>query len=513
MTDTLHVRRHAARYRIPRGADDAGVRAAFDTALASMLAEPLAARPLCEREGMWLIRRLEVHACVGTDWTARRVAAAVAARIAGELASVLERGADGDTVLWFPDRAALVAQFLVDCAHARPTGRWEYAAFEIDGDGSTAARHAITRAPDVGLAALVQLSPSDLGAVLATLSAADADAVLRALDQPCSARGDPVPLVLAAVRRLVHTSVLRGDPRLGALAILADVTRYRVPPRGTASRACDAAELAVAIARAPNDTVERIARAVELGDWRAVVDELGARAMEALTGLVAWPHLARADLVHALTDARAGRPADPPPADEVTTQLGGMFLLLPLLDEYPWSLLTSTWPALEHVEPSALAQYLAVVGGLGPAGHAAAARDAVLRIATGVPYNLDVGAISAWSGGITPEDAESDDTLREFVLGVPFSLPDAFRRCVAQMSRDLLRALARRLPGFADASPSYLWENVLACSATVTIEPDRFVVRMTNPPLGVLLSLTGLNRRRFRLDATGDTEWLLTQAS
>ena len=83
---------------------------------------------------------------------------------------------------------------------------------------------------------------------------------------------------------------------------------------------------------------------------------------------------------------------------------------------------------------------------------------------------------------------------------------------VAEASHTLLRALARRLPGFADASAGYLWENVLACSASVQIEPARFVVRLSNPPLGVLLSLTGLNRTRFRLDATGDAEWCLTQA-
>ena len=200
----------------------------------------------------------------------------------------------------------------------------------------------------------------------------------------------------------------------------------------------EAAELAITIACASNDTFEQIATAVELGDWGALVRVSGARAMEALAGIVAWPPLARTDLVRLVTDARSGRTADALTTDTATTPLGGMFLLLPLLEEFPWAAAVATWPDLEGTASEALAQYLAVAGALGPARHAAAARDAVLRRALGIPEGVDAAAISSWARSVPPGAvdafsavwriaAPSDDDTLEFVLGVPFALPASFR--------------------------------------------------------------------------------------
>jgi hypothetical protein len=63
----------------------------------------------------------------------------------------------------------------------------------------------------------------------------------------------------------------------------------------------------------------------------------------------------------------------------------------------------------------------------------------------------------------------------------------------------LLRAFARRLPGVARAHLPYLWSNFLNCSASMEDQPDRRIVRVSRPPLGLLLSIAGVDRDRYRL--------------
>jgi len=63
----------------------------------------------------------------------------------------------------------------------------------------------------------------------------------------------------------------------------------------------------------------------------------------------------------------------------------------------------------------------------------------------------------------------------------------------------------------ATASAAHLRRNVLDLDADVRPETDRIVVALGRPPLNLLLSLTGMNRRSFLLPATGARPWLLTQ--
>jgi hypothetical protein len=65
----------------------------------------------------------------------------------------------------------------------------------------------------------------------------------------------------------------------------------------------------------------------------------------------------------------------------------------------------------------------------------------------------------------------------------------------------------------ADASPPYFWTNVLDFPARVQLDDDRAIAELGNPPLHVLLSMTGLNRGSFRLAGCGDRVWTLTTRS
>ena len=131
-------------------------------------------------------------------------------------------------------------------------------------------------------------------------------------------------------------------------------------------------------------------RAVGAGDWSSV----GAAEIARLAPFVAWPAAPRAAAVELFTrvDGGAPEPAGQQP-EQYATHLGGMFLLLPLLDEFAWRAATAGWPPLPQpdgpVDAVRLAQYLAVIGLLGADRNASAPLDVVLRLALGIPTRVD----------------------------------------------------------------------------------------------------------------------------
>jgi hypothetical protein len=83
------------------------------------------------------------------------------------------------------------------------------------------------------------------------------------------------------------------------------------------------------------------------------------------------------------------------------------------------------------------------------------------------------------------------------------------RRQVNLCARVLLSALGHRLPGMATASAGYLVRNVLDIGARITFGDGEVLVELDHPPLGVLLSITGLDRDGF---TGGDgRRWTLSQ--
>jgi hypothetical protein len=45
-----------------------------------------------------------------------------------------------------------------------------------------------------------------------------------------------------------------------------------------------------------------------------------------------------------------------------------------------------------------------------------------------------------------------------------------------------------------------LRSNALSVTASIECEPERIVVRLSRPPLYVLLAMTGVTRRRYEID-------------
>lgn len=70
-------------------------------------------------------------------------------------------------------------------------------------------------------------------------------------------------------------------------------------------------------------------------------------------------------------------------------------------------------------------------------------------------------------------------------------------------AQNVLHGFARSLPGFAESSPMFLYDNFLAFSATVEETRERRACRIGRPPLATILSLTGAQRGRLTLPWLG----------
>jgi hypothetical protein len=604
--DTLVVRRHLLRSRVVGGRPSPSVGSLVDRAMVNCLAA--VTLPARDGHGVWLIRRLNVSVRVGAEWPPSRIARALAAGTARALAQAIEGGPDGENVIVFRDRPAFLARFMVDSVIGRAAGRWEYREFAPDDAAPSAVLlTAIEREPENAIVAFGRLSEHDLRTVLGGLAPADADAVLAALaTATTSGPEEPAQLVVAALVRLLHRSALPEEPSAAALTLYLDVARHRgsAPPAGSEARARQAVRLRAIVRGTSPSTRLELAGAIEDGRWASGA----AHVAMALPELASWPNEARRSAFRVLVATHSGAPEQAPGlrSAPLATSLGGMFLLLPLLEELPWGAMTEGWPELDGVAPTRIARLLSVAGALGAHRNPSAALDPVLRMALGVPTTIGAPAINAWSRGIGPEAMEGwtralvaamarsgkasghvtlaplgdrvvavDGALgmwlgtapgapaeiralaesleagfgrpaavagaepwieaclpsnrprpdpidgrllfrlgpqaRYATLGEPFELsPDATGLFMVA-AQALGRELARRLPGFSRSSLPYLSDNVLQFEASIEADPDRFVVRVGDPPLHLLLSLTGLNRQRFRLEASGDREWVLTQ--
>ena len=512
---SVHVRRHAVSLHAY------GTTPSGPTAMGTVLDHGFAERFGAELTGMggpegyWVIRRLDVRAVVSQAWSPRAVSVVVARVAALRLSSTVAAGSSTGDVLWWPDRAAFLACFLLDAAAGRADGRWEYAQF-ADVPRSPGARllRLAREEPSAVLEALLGLDDRSLRRVVEGADGAAAADVLAVLSGEGGAASPRRDLVLQATADLARTG---GMPTGGGAALLLALAAARTSGAalsGMVSAAREIADLDGALTRAGR-SAGRLLEAISSGSW-AVAFGLTAGAQDAVLPFVAWSPDDRLLLgVHLGLQA----PVDAAGAERLHTALGGMFLLLPLLDELcNWSAATATWPALDGVPAPRLARLLVMTAVLGGGGSAAPVTDRVLRLALAVPSSLPSGDLLTWWEQLPASAAD------HFALGAGLALPGpadpavrlapALRAGPAGVidlaAEGLLRALARRLPGMAGASAAYLLRNALDLDATVTLEPGRAVVELGSPPLGVLLSLAGVNRGSFHLEGTGGLTWTVS---
>ena len=489
----IRVQRHVADCRV-LGSGPEGRRAllaALEHDLALDLEDALGAIGLT---GYWVLRRLDVRACVGAAWSSPRMSGAVAREVACAVADRVRQGGDPETALWFPDRAAFVARFLLDLAEGRARERWEYAQFaELLRDPYAGPATLAADEPDVVADALLLLAPTELEIVA---SSCDGDALLQVLGGP--SRPVSVEPLLLALRQLASA----GRLEVPGVALVVAVTAARASGLPVATVSGAARELAgiLDLLRAGGSRRPELVAAVRDGRWRDLVALVGPT--DAFLPLVRWSPADRAALMTALE----GPPLTRAEVDRVHTPFGGGLLLLPLLDDL------GDWPATS----AGVAKLACLTSALGRGRSLAPAADPVLRAALGVPDDLDV---ATWVEGLTDEDVRDlESRIRlaetsEAFLRLPATLgATAGGSLVSRVARAAYAELGRRLPGMASASPAYLWRNVLDLDASVVFGVAEVVVELGHAPLSVLLSLTGLDRGSF-VEVEGSRRWTLTTRS
>jgi hypothetical protein len=192
------------------------------------------------------------------------------------------------------------------------------------------------------------------------------------------------------------------------------------------------------------------------------------------------------------------------------TRFGGVSLLLRDLDERPWAEWTVGWPLPWAGTPSSVLKWLTLAMCAGRAQALGVLEDAALRTLFGIPADVTTRDVSRWlrqvgvgrgrslARDVAAADSASPSFTRREHAWLAFprraGIGRPWCKMLARIACTIMRAFARRLPGFAESTSDYLWRNFLSFDATIESEEERVLVRCGRPPLHLVLSLTGMTR-------------------
>jgi hypothetical protein len=481
MASSLAIEQLTVECHVPAADEERRARGILDRVLSSVQHElPAYLDRLLAAEGdsdaIIVIDTLRFDATINAAWPRDRIARVLAAQLSRSLWRALER----PDAIRFADRPEMVARFLVDLAQGAAYARDWHRAF--DGlrvlPASAIVRTLITDEPLESRTALSRLLPADLDRVLALLSRGDAERALTALLRAASSdvACDPAVIVAAA---------------LSQRCLSLDTPQQQLA-------------LAIAIARQPdaeaNDGALAIARALfRLAATGGAASAAGTDQFQTLlrrlaaegdAGALALVQSGRArfgaEAVEAAVKALQG---EQPQAEvrELHTTCGGAWLLL------PWILnAVDDHPALAlHVLAASAGARAAEVW------HSAPLREALdlddERLAHAARATRALGDIAPVPASASREIEEQNRAHIRLGLA-PLDLPRGAARVVGRLAAQAMTAYARRLPGFAESSFRYLWDNLLATEAAIRFNAEAIEVALKAPPLDVIWKITGADR-------------------
>jgi drug/metabolite transporter superfamily protein YnfA len=358
---------------------------------------------------LWLIRRLQIALDVNAGWERESLARAWAAQIRRWLDTTLRAGSDGENVVWFPDRAAYLGRFVVDVTQGRAWSKWYYEAFE----GlrplpiSATLRTAICDQPTVGRAALLQLPASELQQVLRALTASDARRILDGIAADAS-QEDEVRCLQAAWsvwESVEGTSDTGIEEWHRALRIYLQASRGMADVGGPPLRGAVLALLCLArcLLHGAMARGQEVLVALVQEDLSALYLAAGTADAEVL---LPWRRCSPAwvrEVGETLLARRTGQATDQRATVEGPsyTAFGGLFLVLPLLDELPLVNATHGWPDTEDAAAVALVRFLLLVKCCGRNRAHRAFSDPLLRDLLGMPPALALDTLAGWQAGIS----------------------------------------------------------------------------------------------------------------
>jgi hypothetical protein len=453
-----------------------------------------------EDESIWMIRRLPLDFDLALDIDNDAVAAAWAVQVAAALERKLRAENDPD-VIRFDSRAAQIARYFVETTAGSAGGKWYFAPFEglAQLPPSAAIRTLVCEDARESRRALFRLSSRELPAVIGQLSEADARIVLDRVSAIGAASGPAIDLLISTFQTASPRSVKES---FCALLVFLEAARRQDdlgPAAASASRAL--ARLHRLTRELPPGRARSLIEHLSQGAMIRILREFGTADAEVLTPLAGSP-------VDALASIALAPPSSTKDtADRRYTPFGGVFFLLPLLDELPLANffkdtnLTRLWILLKCLgQPRAYPAFL----------------DPLLRDLLGVDPDLPAAAFARWQRQIPCDaferfrrDLENGDYSRDNrscdqvgdreYLVLPRALCGSKPRdkAMSEAARLVLRNFAWRLPGFATASFRHLFDNFLDAPASIEDQPQRRVVRVGRSPLALILNLSGVSRASY----------------
>jgi hypothetical protein len=371
----IRISRLNVAYLVPREhPSPATVRSRLDRLLEQQLPSACASLlgPVCPESdpSVWFIRRLDVNLAVGANLETTQLAREWSEPLARTLQRTLSNSDTREDVLRFPSPAAYLAQFLRDLADGVAWSKWYYARF----NGlralpmNAALRDALCCEPATGEAALLQLANDGrLETVLRALTEVDCRTVLLAF---CGIVRDAASSDVATSHLQVALEAWQSSRGLTG----------ELPAR--------------------HHTTLQLYLASQNGDVAAA-----AALLQAIRALLLCERDAEADIAEQLRAVASGRPltVGVQAGERLFTPFGGVFWLLPGIDDLKLEECAVALPDFGDEAPAALVRFLVLLKCMGAPRAPPAFIDPILREVTGVSPDLSAADVRAWAQKVTRE--------------------------------------------------------------------------------------------------------------
>lgn len=350
---------------------------------------------------VWLIRQLDVELDVNAEGEQEQLAKVWAVKIAQSMAITLQGGGDGENVLWFPDRAAYLARFLMDVTDGLAWGKWYFESFAglKPLPVSAVLRTAVCEQPRMGEKALRQLPSAALNRVIRTLTTADARQIVESLSDDVN-HADEFSLFKAAWTALCAS----GWESFNFCGEWQNALRLYLaasPEQGGGLKLKSAVLALLNLVGLVKDDAgisrEALLEALALGDKAALYLTVGTANAERLTPLLRCP----ADWVKEVGVALTTSAKAEGVADLRFTPFGGLFLLFPLLDEWPLTKATQGWPDTDDISAATLLRLVILAECCGQPNVSRVFHDGLIRELLGIPADFSIAMLYQWQQEIS----------------------------------------------------------------------------------------------------------------
>lgn len=362
-------------------------------------------------QSLWFINRLDVVADVNVAWEPHQLGHCLAVRTAQSLCAELAAAANGGNVIRFSSPAEYLAAFLTALAQGRAWNNWYYDSF----DGlrmlptSAALRTAVCRDVSTGLVALHLLQPAALKGILLQLTDADAERIFQTFANELDASEDDsdfdhLETLLANLQKIL---LEEWSDEKASLLLYIEVSRERgLEGRYALAQAMRAiVVLSRCLNRSSGSQRDRLLNTLRLanGDIASLYQTVGPAAAERMTPLLSLRNSSLLKILDVVSDRPKSFYQEEASLALRDTRFGGVFFLLPLIDQLPLSEATEGWPDADGAGAEAMIRWLILLKCFGKNRSFAAARDPLIQeLASLPPDSLSRERVHEWQRRITP---------------------------------------------------------------------------------------------------------------